>query len=130
MKKDRQKLIWFDFDNSPHVPVLLPVARALQAAGYGCCFTARDVAQTVPLLKDAGCDFTVIGREFSAGRLNKLTATLRRALRLRRLLAGRNIACCVSHTSRSAIFAGRLMRKPVVALYDYEYVDSFFQNNF
>lgn len=120
--------IWFDFDNSPHVPVLMPVARELERRGYGLYFTARDVAQTKDLLKIEGVIYDLVGGEFSSSKYRKITGTVSRALRLAHILKKENVACCVSHCSRSAILAGWLLRKPVITMFDYEYVNSFFQH--
>lgn len=130
MKIGKVKTIWFDFDNSPHVPVLMPIAEELKRRGYELFCTGRDVAQTQDLLKLHGIDADVIGREFSAKKHKKVTSTLFRALRLSVLLKKKNISCCISHSSRSAILAGWLLKKPVLAMFDYEHVNSSFQKFF
>ena len=127
-----KKTIWFDFDNSPHPVVLLPAVKELRRKGFDIFFTVRDVAQTVGIMKNSRENFIVVGKEFSKSRIIKLINTLYRALRLIFIVADKTneITCCVSCSSRSAILAGWLLRKPVVAIYDYEFVNSFFQNMF
>lgn len=44
------KSIWFDIDNSPHVLLFAPIIKILQNEGYDIIVTARDFAQTLPLL--------------------------------------------------------------------------------
>ena len=45
--------IWIDLANSPHVPLFVPVVRALEQRGDEVVLTARDHAQTVPLAVEA-----------------------------------------------------------------------------
>jgi len=37
--------IWIDLDNSPHVPLFVPIIEALQKRGYEVVITARDAFQ-------------------------------------------------------------------------------------
>jgi predicted glycosyltransferase len=124
------KAIWIDFDNSPHVPVLLPIANELRKRGYSLYLTARDVAQTVDLLRMAGKEFALIDKAFPKGRIKKLYFTIKRACALFFHLKGIKPDCALNHSSRSAILAAWLKKIPCLVMYDYEYVDSFFQNYF
>ena len=53
--------VWVDLTNSPHVLVLAPVIRRLQAAGHEVDVTARDFAQTLGLCDRLGVAHTAIG---------------------------------------------------------------------
>ncbi|MBN2012310.1 DUF354 domain-containing protein [candidate division KSB1 bacterium] len=121
--------IWFHFDNAPHVPILLPVATELERRGYEVIYSARDVSQTFDLLKMAHIQFEQFGGTFPKNSLLKLTYTLMWGIRLALKMRKHGIACAMSHSSRSAILAGWLLKIPTIAMYDYEYVNSFFQNN-
>jgi predicted glycosyltransferase len=46
--------IWVDLTNSPHVLVMRPVVRALEADGHEVEVTARDFAQTLELCDRLG----------------------------------------------------------------------------
>jgi len=131
--KNKTKIAWFDFDNAPHVPILLPIIREMRKRGYKTLLTARDKAETKELLTLNKEKFKVIGRSFPKNKILKLLLTLNRSLKLIIYLnkrGNRKIIFSVSHSSRSALFASWLKRIPSVALYDYEYVNSTFQNIF
>jgi predicted glycosyltransferase len=42
-------MIWFDLDNSPHVPLFRPILRELDRRSVPYMVTARDFAQTKEL---------------------------------------------------------------------------------
>jgi len=131
--KNETKKIWFDFDNAPHVPILMPIIKELRKRGYQTLLTARDKAETKELLILNKEKFKVIGKSFPKNKILKLLFTLNRALKLifylNKIENGKTILS-VNHSSRSALLASWLKRIPSVALYDYEYVNSTFQNIF
>jgi len=118
------RTIWFDFDNVPHVAVLNPIAEEMSSRGYNIFCTARDMAETVELLKAKRDDFIVVGGMFNKSKLKKITGTCMRALHLAWLAHNKKICCAVSHGSRSAVIASFLLGIPSVAMYDYEYVNT------
>lgn len=125
------KIIWFDFDNAPHVPVLLPIVKEMRNRGYGVIMTARDKAETKELLYLNKEEFFLIGKDFPKNKFLKVFFTFKRSIELIFFLkTKKNIILSVSHSSRSALFASWMKRIPSVALYDYEYVNSLFQNTF
>jgi len=127
------KLIWFDFDNAPHVPVLLPIVKEMRKRGYKTILTARDKSETKGLLFLNDEKFKVIGKSFPKSKVLKLLFTLNRVVKLifylYKQINGKKILS-VNHSSRSALLASWIKRIPSVALYDYEYVNSTFQNLF
>jgi len=126
-------VIWFDFDNAPHVPVLLPIIKELRSKGYKTILTARDKAETKELLQLNNEKFILIDRAFPPNRLLKLFFTIIRAKKLISCLnknINKKIDVAVSHGSRSALLASWIKNIPSVVLYDYEYVNSQFQNIF
>ena len=58
--------IWFDMTAPAHPVVFRPVIARLQAAGHEVDVTARDYAQTLPLLARLRIAHTVIGRHGGA----------------------------------------------------------------
>ena len=60
--------VWIDLTNSPHVLVMRPIIRALEARGAEVLVTARDFAQTLPLAERHGLSVEPIGRH-RGGRL-------------------------------------------------------------
>lgn len=120
--------IWIDLDNSPHVPLFLPIIKHYKAVGVEVILTARDHAQTVELLNLAGLsgEFTVIGRHFGKSTLKKLAGLLQRAFQLSRFIRslGKRPNVAVSHGSRSMVLAAWMLRIPVVTMYDYEFTET------
>ena len=45
------KTIWIDLDNSPHVPLFIPIVKELELRSQKVIITARDYAKTIALLK-------------------------------------------------------------------------------
>lgn len=126
----KNKTIWFDFDNSPHVQILLPIASELKRRRYEILYTARNVSQTYDLLHLAKIEFDGYGNSFPHNKILKLILTFYWGIILANKLKTKKILCAVNHSSRCAIFASWLSRIPSIVLYDYEYVNSFFQNRF
>jgi len=129
----RKYMVWFDFDNAPHVPVLLPVVKEMINRGYETIITARDKSETKELLYLNNENFKLIGKSFPKNKLLKLYYTFGRAFRLiyyLKKVCNKKINLSVNHCSRSALLASWLMRIPSVSLGDYEYANSIFQNIF
>jgi len=125
MRKD-SKLIWFDFGNAPHVPVLLPIVKEMRNRGYKTIFTARDKSETKKLLSLNNEKFKLIGKSFPKNRFLKIYYTSKRTLELIYYLkksVNKKINLSVNHGSRSAILASWLMKIPSVLLADYEYAN-------
>ena len=123
------KLIWFDFDNAPHVPVLLPIINEMRNRGYKTILTARDKSETKELLYLNDEKFKVIGKSFPKNRFLKVYYTFKRALKLIYYLKigiNKKLNLSVNHGSRSALVASWLIRIPSVMLADYEYANSIF----
>ncbi len=132
MRKET-KLIWFDFDNAPHVPVLLPIVNEMRNRGYETILTARDKSETKELLFLNDEKFKVISKSFPKNRFLKIYYTFERALKLIYYLKksiNKRINLSVNHGSRSALVASWLIRISSVTLADYEYANSIFGNIF
>lgn len=127
------RTIWIDLDNSPHVPLFVPIIRHYRESGVNVVLTAREHSQTIELLKLHGLDgtFTVIGYHHGKGKLSKILGTLGRARQLAAFIkTGPKISVAVSHGSRSMVLAARWLKLPVVTMYDYEFTETRIFNTF
>jgi predicted glycosyltransferase len=113
--------VWIDLANSPHVPLFVPIVRALEEQGDEIVLTARDHAQTVPLAVDLWPDVTVIGGESPPGKARKAASILSRSNDLRRFARTSRPDVALSHGSYAQIVAARLARVPAVTMMDYEH---------
>lgn len=128
------KLIWFDFDNAPHVPVLLPIVEEMRYRGYKTILSARDKSETKELLFLRGEKHKLFGASFPKNKFLKTYLTFKRSLSIIHYLIKNNlknkICLCVNHGSRSALFASWLLGIPSVLLADYEYSNTILGNIF
>jgi hypothetical protein len=112
--------IWFDMTAPAHPVVFRPVIERLVAAGHDVDVTARDYAQTLPLLERNGIPFTAIGRHGGASRLRKVGALASRTSLMRRQgRTGYDLA--VAHGSNDLALAAASLRIPAVNTFDYEF---------
>jgi predicted glycosyltransferase len=129
--------IWFDFDNSPHVPLFTPFVRHYQANGIKTVLTARSHSQTIGLLGVFGLldECEVIGKHHGKNPLNKVLGLVARSIALvshirRQRAGGTDIRVAVSHGSRAMVLAARFLRIPVVTMFDYEYTETWIFRKF
>ena len=81
--------IWVDLTNSPHVLVMRPVVRALEADGHEVEVTARDFAQTLELCDRLGVRHTAVGPHRGGRRGSKALGLFSRSAALVRWARGR-----------------------------------------
>jgi predicted glycosyltransferase len=126
----QNKNIWIDLDNSPHVPLFVPLISHYRNRGVNVTLTARDHAQTLELLRLAGLEgtFTVIGRHHGKSKVHKIGGLVTRAIQLvkhiKDLTGDKRIAVAVSHGSRSMVLAAKWLKTPILTMYDYEYTET------
>jgi predicted glycosyltransferase len=113
--------VWIDLANSPHVPLFVPIVRALEERGDDVVLTARDHAQTVPLAVESWPRVVVIGGESPAGRVRKAATIISRSTSLWRFARRIRPDVALSHGSYAQIIAARLARVPPVTMMDYEH---------
>jgi predicted glycosyltransferase len=113
--------VWVDLTNSPHVLVLAPIIRRLQAAGHDVQVTARDFAQTLELAERHGLGAVELGRHGGAGRAGRARALASRSLEAYRWARGRSFDVAVGHGSNDLPIAARALRIPAVDMFDYEW---------
>jgi predicted glycosyltransferase len=117
-------MIWFDFDNSPHVPLFRPILRELERRPVPFIVTARDFAQTKELLSLWSIEHTLVGRHGGAGKMGKIVNLFQRAGQLRRVAKPAQPRLAVSHGSRTQVLAARWMGIPALVMLDYEFTES------
>ncbi len=132
-----KKAIWIDVDNSPHVPLFAPLIEFYRDAGTEVILTARNHAQTIELLENAGFagTFEVIGRHYGKNKFNKVRGLLVRAKQLVSYIGkvkknGADVKVAVSHGSRSMVLAARWLKIPIITMYDYEFTETSIFNRF
>jgi predicted glycosyltransferase len=119
--------VWIDFDNSPHVHFFAPLIRALERNGMGVMVTVRSFGQTEELARSYHIPYTVIGEHRTPKFfLSRVTATVRRALRLAAFARHQRPNLAISHGSRALAMAAWMLRIPSMTIYDYEFVSSNF----
>jgi len=113
--------IWIDITNSPHVLFFRPIIAALTAAGHDVVVTARDYAQTVALLDQAGILYTLIGRHRGSCFGAKAFGLITRATRLALFGWLRRFDVAFGHNSNDLAVAAWLLRIPQMTVFDYEH---------
>src|SRR5208283_4638647 len=118
------KKIWIDLDNSPHVPLFLPIIEELERRGCQILLTARDSYQVCELLRLHGLPCQVVGRHYGKKWLLKLLGTVFRAMQLLPLAIIERPGLVVSHGSRAQIIVASLLGIPSVLMLDYEFANT------
>lgn len=107
--------------NSPHVLVLRPIIDELRDRGWDVLVTAREFAQTVPLLERFGIDYTLIGRHRGKRMTAKAWGMVARTAGMVAFGAGKGFHLALSHASNDLPVASRLLGIPHVTMFDYEF---------
>ncbi|MDP2234668.1 MAG: DUF354 domain-containing protein [Actinomycetota bacterium] len=113
--------VWIDMTNSPHVLVLRPVIDELRRRGWEVIITAREFAQTIPLLERFGIEHTVIGRHRGRNMLAKAWGMVSRTTQMIAFGKGKGFALAMSHASNDLPVASRVLGIPHVTMFDYEF---------
>src|SRR3954449_661682 len=98
-----------------------PVIARLRAAGHDVHVTARDYAQTLPLLERLAIPHTAIGRHGGASRLRKAGALAARTAAMIEYGRRRGFDLAVAHGSNDLALAAKVLRVPEVNAFDYEW---------
>src|SRR6476619_150023 len=104
-----------------HPVVFRPIIRLLRDAGHEVEVTARDYAQTIPLLERMGMEHTAVGRHGGASRARKAQALVSRTWTMRRFASKGNFDLAVAHGSNDLALAAASLRIPAVNTFDYEF---------
>ena len=120
-KPARQKKIWVDLDNSPHVPFFRPIIEELRKKNYEVFVTARDAYQVRELTTFYGVDARIIGRHYGKHKILKALGTCLRAVKLTPVVRREKPDLAICHGSRALLLTASLLRIPSVMLIDYEF---------
>lgn len=113
--------VWIDLTNSPHVLVLRPVIEILRADGHEVTVTARDFAQTLPLLERHGIAHTAIGHHRGGRAASKAAGLFSRSRALHKFSKRRGFDLAIGHGSNDISVAAKLRGIPAVTMFDYEW---------
>ena len=113
--------VWIDMTNSPHVLVLRPIIEELERRGWEVTVTAREFAQTLPLLDRFHIPYTLIGRHRGKAMPAKAWGMLARTSAMIVFGAGRGFSLALSHASNDLPVAAKLLGIPHVTMFDYEH---------
>ncbi len=114
--------VWIDVTNSPHVAFFRPLVQLLEERGDRVSITAREFAQTIELLEDAGLRHDVVGPPHGGStRLGKARAMAGRLRALRQFAAGRHFDVALSHASHELPLVARSLGIPSAYAFDYEF---------
>ncbi len=117
----KDKSIWIDLDNSPHVPFFVPIIRELEQRGYRVALTARDAFQVCELADLNGLKYKRVGHHYGKHRLLKAYGLGVRTLQLFPSTWGMKPDIAVSHGSRSQMLAAATLGIPSIVILDYEF---------
>ncbi len=118
------KVVWFDFENAPHIWVLKEIINSFQRDGIETIITARDFSVTLSLSEYLGIKLDKISyTKTYKSKYGKFAAVIYRGLELANFLSKQKNkpVLAVSHGSRSQAFASYLLKIPSISLDDYEY---------
>jgi uncharacterized protein len=114
--------VWIDVTNSPHVVFFRPLVELLRNRGNDVTISARDFAQTLELLDDAGLEHTVVGPPHGgASRISKIRAMGGRLRALRRFAGDRRFDVALAHASHELPLAARSLGIRSGYAFDYEF---------
>jgi len=115
------KRLWIDITNSPQVLVLRPIIATFEQRGWKVTVTARDYAQTLPLLDRFEIPYTHIGHHQGANFIKKAWGLVQRSRALKRFSKGRGFTLAMSHASNDLPVACKALGIPHVTMSDYEF---------
>jgi predicted glycosyltransferase len=118
------RTIWIDLDNSPHVPLFIPILRDLEKRGHRVLVTTRDCFQVCSLADHYKVQHKTIGRHYGANKLLKIMGTVWRSIQLAPVVLKERPSVSISHGSRSLILLSWLLNIPTILMFDYEHARS------
>jgi len=120
-KRTKLRKIWIDLDNSPHVPLFVPIMAELEKIGYSVVLTTRDCFQVCGLADYYHLRYRKIGKHYGANKLLKVLGTIWRSIQLAPVVIRERPVVSLSHGSRSLILLSAILRIPTILLFDYEH---------
>jgi predicted glycosyltransferase len=114
-------MIWFDFDNSPHVPLYRPILTELGNRGVETFVTSRAHAQVQDLLQLWNIPHFSVGGHGGKSKWKKIANLIQRAHGLTRAAKEKPIILSVSHNCRTHMLASKWLGIRYLGMDDYEY---------
>jgi uncharacterized protein len=118
----RNRKLWIDLDNTPHVPFFRPIIRELEARGFEVVVTARDAFQVRELAERLQLEVRTIGAHYGKNPLWKAWGLARRSMQLLPCALRERPLIGLSHGARSQLLLCNVLRIPTVMVADYEHV--------
>jgi len=115
------KKVWIDLDNTPHVPLFIPIVAELEKRGYEVVLTARNAFQVCELAAQKGLACRKIGRHSGKNKLRKVIGLFLRAAQLAPFIWRCKPDLALSHGSRAQIIICNLLNIPTLLMADYEF---------
>ena len=122
-------LVWFDFENTPHVWTLKEIISALKSEGFETIITSKNSSAIIDLSKYLNIQIDYVKQsKIYKSKYGKFYGVIYRALSLANYIYKNNLkpALAISHGSRAQALAAFLTKVPVISLDDYEYSYKFF----
>jgi len=113
--------VWIDITNSPHVVFFKPIIEDLKKRGYSVTVTAREFAQTIPMLEMHKMEYVLIGHHRGKNLFKKAVGLFSRVKDLINFARDKNFDLALSHGSNDLTVACWLLRVPSVVIHDYEH---------
>jgi uncharacterized protein len=113
--------VWIDLDNSPHVPLFLPIIDELEKRGIQLTITARNMYQVCELLDYFKLPCTVIGGHWGKNKALKILCNCLRVAQLIPLVRKMRPDLAISHGSRAQVLTCKLLEIPTIMMHDYEH---------
>ncbi|NGZ09614.1 MAG: DUF354 domain-containing protein [Nitrospira sp. LK70] len=117
----KRKKIWIDLDNSPHVPLFVPIIKELEERGHTIILTTRDTFQVLGLADRYKLKYEKVGRHYGANKLLKVIGTIWRSIQLCRVVLKEKPDISLSHGSRPLVLLSSVLSIPTILMFDYEY---------
>jgi uncharacterized protein len=127
MKRSKNKKIWIDLDNSPHVPFFKPIIPELEKRGYPVIITIRDCSQTQQMADLFRIPYKKVGKHYGKNKIVKVLGTLFRSVQLLSYVRRERPFIAVSHGSRAQLFAAKASGIPTLGIIDYEHAEGVVQ---
>lgn len=113
--------IWIDVTNSPHVLFFRPIIKELENRGHYVFVTSRDFAQTINLLKFFNITHKKIGKYGGKNIFMKGFALISRSYLLFNFVKKKKFDLALSHNSVDVCLVSKLLKIPIIDLFDYEF---------
>ena len=117
-------MYWIDIDNTPHVPLFVPIIQELKNRNYTYIITARDFAQTKELLNNYSINYNLIGKHSGKNKVRKVINLFHRSILLRSFLKDKAIDLAISHGSRTQLLTTKYLNIKSILMLDYEHTES------